>query len=112
MPRSRVDLQNGLHLQSWKPFKTSCLRECPPGFEEVPTENAYGKVYTCKECSGKIYFSTIEINEQILIFCNDTGPCRKVCIAANVESIQSAQKLKGCVIINGSLEIQIRGGSK
>jgi len=40
------------------------------------------------------------------------GPCRKVCIAANVESIQSAQKLKGCVIINGSLEIQIRGGSK
>jgi len=40
------------------------------------------------------------------------GPCRKVCIAANVESIQSAQKLKGCVIINGSLEIQIRGGSE
>ncbi|XP_060876851.1 insulin-like receptor [Metopolophium dirhodum] len=89
MPRSR-DLQNGLHLQSWKPFNNkSCVMECPPGFEEVPTENSYGKVFKCQQCSG---------------------PCRKVCIAANVESIQSAQKLKGCVIINGSLEIQIRGG--
>lgn len=53
MPRSKLDLQNGLHLQSWKPFNnTSCLMECPPGFEEVPTENSYGNVYTCKKCSG------------------------------------------------------------
>ncbi|VVC26261.1 Hypothetical protein CINCED_3A024692 [Cinara cedri] len=90
MPKSRVDSQNGLHLQSWKPFNnTYCLVECPPGFEEVPTDNSYGNVFKCEKCSG---------------------PCRKVCIAANVESIQSAQKLKGCVIINGSLEIQIRGG--
>ncbi|XP_050440178.1 insulin-like receptor [Adelges cooleyi] len=91
MPRPRVELQNGLHPQSWKPFNnTSCLMECPPGYEEVPTENSYGKVHECRQCAG---------------------PCRKVCIAANVESIQSAQKLKGCVVINGSLEIQIRGGT-
>lgn len=38
------------------------------------------------------------------------GTCRKVCDATNVDSIQSAQRLKGCVVINGSLEIQIRGG--
>jgi len=54
MPRSR-DLQNGLHLQSWKPFNNkSCVMECPPGFEEVPTENIYGKVFKCQKCSGKV----------------------------------------------------------
>jgi len=53
MPRSSVDLQNGLHLQSWKPFNnSSCLLECPPGFEEVPTENSFGKVFKCQKCSG------------------------------------------------------------
>lgn len=56
MPRSR-DLQNGLHLQSWKPFNNkSCVMECPPGFEEVPTENSYGKVFKCQQCSGKVRF--------------------------------------------------------
>jgi len=30
--------------------------ECPPGFEEVPIENIYGKVYTCEKCSGKVFF--------------------------------------------------------
>jgi len=28
--------------------------ECPPGFEEVPTENSYGKVFKCQQCSGKV----------------------------------------------------------
>lgn len=69
MPLSRVDLQNGLHLQSWKPFKNvSCLRECPPGYEEVPTENEYGKVFTCRECSGKINFYAIKIFKLISVF--------------------------------------------
>jgi len=54
MPRSR-DIQNGLQLQSWKPFNNkSCVMECPPGFEEVPTENIYGKVFKCQKCSGKV----------------------------------------------------------
>jgi hypothetical protein len=42
------------------------------------------------------------------------GRCKKVCGAANIDSIQSAQKLRGCTRIDGSLEIQIRsqGGRK
>jgi hypothetical protein len=42
------------------------------------------------------------------------GRCRKNCGAANIDSIQSAQKLRGCTHIDGSLEIQIRsqGGRK
>lgn len=60
MPRSR-DFTSGLSLQSWKPFnKTSCLTECPPGYEEVSTEsNNYGKVYKCEKCLGKINFSLL-----------------------------------------------------
>lgn len=38
------------------------------------------------------------------------GMCRKECKGANVDSIISAQNLRGCTHIKGSLEIQIRGG--
>lgn len=52
-------------------------------------------------------FCNVHIKDCVLFY---AGTCRKMCDAANVDSIQSAQRLKGCVIINGSLEIQIRGG--
>lgn len=39
------------------------------------------------------------------------GTCRKECSGANVDSIASAQRLRGCTYIRGALEIQIRGGS-
>ena len=35
-----------------------------------------------------------------------------VCSGLVIDNVASAQKLKGCNIINGILEIQIRGGSK
>ena len=35
-----------------------------------------------------------------------------VCYAAVVDSVASAQTLRGCTVIEGYLEIQIRGGSK
>lgn len=64
MPQSRIDLPNGLHLQSWKPFNnTSCLMECPPGFEEVAIENIYGKVHTCEKCPGKVDFHATKLNK-------------------------------------------------
>jgi len=40
------------------------------------------------------------------------GPCRKECQGVSVDSIAAAQKMRGCTYIKGSLEIQIRGGSK
>lgn len=40
------------------------------------------------------------------------GPCRKECQGVNVDSIATAQKMRGCTHIKGSLEIQIRGGSE
>ena len=42
--------------------------------------------------------------------CND--PVFAACQALTVDSVEAAQKLKGCTYIKGVLEIQIRGGSK
>ena len=38
--------------------------------------------------------------------------CASVCVTAVVDSVASAQALRGCTVIEGYLEIQIRGGSK
>ena len=44
------------------------------------------------------------------------GPCPKVCHLLEgektIDSVTSAQELRGCTIINGSLIINIRGGSE
>ncbi|XP_061926885.1 insulin-like peptide receptor isoform X1 [Apis cerana] len=69
----------------YKPFNGSCVMECPPGYMD---DEWNGRV-SCKKCEGS---------------------CQKECAGANVDSIASAQKLRGCTHITGSLEIQIRGG--
>lgn len=43
------------------------------------------------------------------------GPCPKVCDYGKektIDSVTSAQELRGCTVVNGSLVINIRGGSK
>lgn len=43
------------------------------------------------------------------------GPCPKVCdygTEKTIDSVTSAQELRGCTVVNGSLVINIRGGSK
>ena len=44
------------------------------------------------------------------------GPCPKVCQILEgektIDSVTSAQELRGCTVINGSLIINIRGGSE
>lgn len=73
----------------WKPFNDSktmsCVLDCPVGYAEV----MHNKRLNCEHCKG---------------------PCRKECPSASVDSIASAQRLRGCTYIKGSLEIQIRGG--
>ncbi|GIY26330.1 insulin receptor [Caerostris darwini] len=68
----------------WKPVKGECLPHCPVGY----AENERNK-HECKPCRGQ---------------------CPKICAGAVVDSVGSAQKLKGCTQIYGSLEIQIQGG--
>ena len=40
------------------------------------------------------------------------GGVVSVCLTSVVDSVQAAQALRGCTVIEGYLEIQIRGGSK
>ncbi|XP_076640887.1 insulin-like receptor-like isoform X1 [Halictus rubicundus] len=69
----------------YKPFNGTCVIECPPGY----TEEKVGDLRSCKKCEG---------------------PCQKECEGEMVDSIATAQKLRGCTRIKGSLVIQIRGG--
>ncbi|XP_065207315.1 insulin-like peptide receptor isoform X2 [Planococcus citri] len=91
MPRSVEEMMGITRSKPWKAFNGSCVAECPNGYEEKPFTDGDGNtLYKCLKCQG---------------------PCRKVCDAASVDSIQTAQRLRGCIVINGSLEIQIRGGN-
>nr|XP_014430843.1 insulin receptor isoform X1 [Pelodiscus sinensis]XP_014430845.1 insulin receptor isoform X1 [Pelodiscus sinensis]XP_025042304.1 insulin receptor isoform X1 [Pelodiscus sinensis]XP_025042305.1 insulin receptor isoform X1 [Pelodiscus sinensis]XP_025042306.1 insulin receptor isoform X1 [Pelodiscus sinensis] len=64
-----------------------CVHECPSGYI-MNSSNLH-----CSPCAG---------------------PCPKVCDFSKekiIDSVTSAQELRGCTIINGSLVINIRGGS-
>lgn len=39
-----------------------------------------------------------------------TGPCPKVCKGLYVNNIETVQKLRGCTIVDGDLDMQIKGG--
>ncbi|XP_011648405.1 insulin-like peptide receptor isoform X2 [Pogonomyrmex barbatus] len=78
------EARDTVKLYPYKLFNDSCVMECPAGYMENETTR------TCQKCNGQW--------------------CMKECSAANVDSIASAQKLRGCTNIAGSLEIQIRGG--
>ncbi|GFG35214.1 hypothetical protein Cfor_01318, partial [Coptotermes formosanus] len=80
-PRERT---YDLRPKPYKPFNNSCILECPAGYVENTSAP-----YSCVPCSGS---------------------CRKECQGVNVDSIATAQKMRGCTYIKGSLEIQIRGG--
>lgn len=42
--------------------------------------------------------------------CN--GPCDKFCTSPVIDSVDAAQTLKGCTVINGHLDINIRRGGE
>lgn len=69
------------------PFNGTCAQECPQGYTKIGEGNAT----TCTVCADK---------------------CLKRCQAKIIDSIATAQALKGCSIIEGPLEIQIRGNAK
>uniref|UniRef100_UPI00358E5829 insulin receptor-like n=1 Tax=Myxine glutinosa TaxID=7769 RepID=UPI00358E5829 len=64
-----------------------CMPGCPSGYSTIDESNVM-----CRKC---------------------VGPCPKVCLVGKktVDSVTAAQDLHGCTIINGSLIINILGGS-
>ncbi|KAG5667137.1 hypothetical protein PVAND_015134 [Polypedilum vanderplanki] len=76
------------HDATFIPFEKECRKDCPPNYRKVNT----GRKIFCQKCQGS---------------------CLKECRFGNlVDSIEAAQSLKGCNIIEGPLEIQIRGITK
>lgn len=84
MPKPR-EAPDTVKKYPYKLFNNSCVIECPAGYMETEGNDDA----SCRKCEGQ---------------------CLKECSGANVDSIASAQKLRGCTHITGSLEIQIRGG--
>lgn len=74
------------------PHNGVCSMDCPLGFEQAKNDTKIGNKVVprrwCKKCLK--------------------DKCPKKCDGSNIDNIQSAQLLKGCEIITGSLEIQLR----
>ncbi|XP_068595366.1 insulin-like growth factor 1a receptor [Brachionichthys hirsutus] len=83
-----MDLCAHVHLPGDNHFvihEGECMADCPSGF----THN--------------------ETNRMLCSACN--GPCEKLCTVLPIDSVDSAQSLKDCTIIEGNLEINIRRGN-
>lgn len=85
MPKDNLFNSNTEEKVYWKPVNGECLPDCPKGYNEHETDKHY-----CVKCLGQ---------------------CPKVCPGGILTNAASAQRLRGCTHINGSLEIQIQGGS-
>ena len=70
------------------PFQRVCQRGCPSDFQIKYAVDGNKMSASCTPCVGK--------------------NCWKSCKAPVIDSIQAAEQLKGCQIIEGPLEIQIR----
>lgn len=77
--RSQQRLVDGVE-QNYIPFDGACRPHCPPHYVRYNG--------SCRRCQGR---------------------CPKVCQGFLVDSVSSAQNVKDCTIINGSLVIQIPG---
>ncbi|XP_014665366.1 PREDICTED: insulin-like peptide receptor isoform X2 [Priapulus caudatus] len=69
---------------SWILHNQVCRRDCPTGW----TKNESNPNY-CKHCGEA---------------------CPRICPGAYIDSVTAAQKYKGCTVIDGTLEIQVRSG--
>ncbi|XP_036146603.1 insulin-like receptor [Monomorium pharaonis] len=87
MPKSMYKNDEMIKPHPYKPFNDSCVIECPAGYME---SEDYNNHVSCQKCEGR--------------------QCLKECPGAKVMSIESAQKLRGCTHLTGSLDIEIRGG--
>ncbi|XP_058256957.1 insulin-like growth factor 1b receptor [Hemibagrus wyckioides] len=73
------------YLERFVIHKGECMMECPPGFNRESSQSMF-----CSACDGL---------------------CDKVCDGKDIDSVDAAQSLKDCTVINGSLRINIRRGN-
>uniref|UniRef100_A0A3B4CE23 Tyrosine-protein kinase receptor n=1 Tax=Pygocentrus nattereri TaxID=42514 RepID=A0A3B4CE23_PYGNA len=83
-----MDLCSRVHLPDYDRFVIhggECMADCPPGFTRNESQSMF-----CSACDGL---------------------CDKICDGKVIDSVDSAQSLKGCTVIKGSLHINIRRGN-
>lgn len=73
------------------PFKGECRAECPPRFTNINPYNGVTSNTTCYKCV---------VN------------CLRRCEGGDIDSLGTAESLKGCQNITGSLDIRIRSGAE
>ncbi|KAL4608045.1 insulin receptor-like [Arapaima gigas] len=110
-----------------------CMGRCPPGYLTfrgwrcVTVSFCQELHHQCKRSKGADCHEYVIHNEDCVPECpsgystiNSTtlrctpcaGLCPKVCVGENVvDSVTTAQALRGCTVLNGSLIINIRGGN-
>ncbi|KAJ8248807.1 hypothetical protein GJAV_G00227970 [Gymnothorax javanicus] len=83
-----MDLCASVHLPSdfdrFVIHEGECVPECPSGFTRQDSQSMF-----CSACDGL---------------------CDKICYEKTIDSVDAAQSLKGCTVINGNLLINIRRG--
>ncbi|XP_055593448.1 insulin-like growth factor 1 receptor [Uranotaenia lowii] len=69
-------------------FQGECVEECPAGFSATPADELEANLtsHTCYPCPGR---------------------CPKVCGSTQVMFLADAERLEGCTIINGTLQIRM-----
>ncbi|GBP37476.1 Insulin-like receptor [Eumeta japonica] len=73
--------------RTYKTLNDTCVYACPAGYEEIGEDD---RNTTCLKCPPE--------------------GCTRPCLPGKVESLDSAELFRGCTHIQGSLEINIRGG--
>lgn len=82
----RFDESPANHTKRYKTVNQTCVWNCPVGY----VEEGEGKHSRCSRCPPE--------------------GCMHVCQAGKVDTLDNAERFRGCTYINGSLEINIRGG--
>ncbi|XP_066503622.1 insulin-like growth factor 1b receptor [Hoplias malabaricus] len=83
-----MDLCSKVHLLEYERFVIhggECMSDCPPGFTRNESHSMF-----CSPCDGL---------------------CDKFCDGKVIDSVDSAQSLKGCTVLKGNLHINIRRGN-
>uniref|UniRef100_A0A8K9V3L5 Tyrosine-protein kinase receptor n=1 Tax=Oncorhynchus mykiss TaxID=8022 RepID=A0A8K9V3L5_ONCMY len=82
-----LDFCSSVHLPDFDRFvihRRECMSDCPSGFTRNKSKSMF-----CSACDGL---------------------CDKICDEKVIDSVDAAQSLKGCTVVKGNLQINIRRG--
>ncbi|CAB1317063.1 unnamed protein product, partial [Coregonus sp. 'balchen'] len=114
-------------------YQEACVDRCPQGYytyrgwrcvpfsfcQDLHNKCKQSKSSDCHEyvihngaCIPECPSGYTTVNSTTLICTPCAGLCPKVCMGQKmVDSVTAAQALKGCTVLNGSMEINLRGGN-